>query len=151
MSRYLLFLVLSVLPAVALGTDYIVGDDMGWTVGFDYEAWAKDKTFVVGDALIFHYQIGAHNVHEVNEIEFASCSSSGDALTSGNDKIVLKSPGKKWYIGGVGQHCVLGQKLAITVHCLSPMLPPIPAPIPAPTPSPTSYAKNSWISQVTID
>lgn len=39
------------LPAMAMATDYIVGDDSGWTINFDYQAWAKDKVFYVGDKL----------------------------------------------------------------------------------------------------
>ena len=40
-----------VLPAVAMATEFIVGDDQGWTINFDYEAWAKEKVFHVGDKL----------------------------------------------------------------------------------------------------
>ncbi|MBA0881374.1 hypothetical protein Goshw_013287, partial [Gossypium schwendimanii] len=31
------------LPAMAMAIDYIVGDDSGWTINFNYQAWAKDK------------------------------------------------------------------------------------------------------------
>lgn len=31
--------------------EYIVGDGSGWTLDFDYQAWAKDKVFMVGDTL----------------------------------------------------------------------------------------------------
>ena len=40
-----------VLVAVAMATKFSVGDDQGWTINFDYEAWAKDKVFHVGDEL----------------------------------------------------------------------------------------------------
>ena len=36
---------------MAFATDYIVGDRSGWTINFDYEGWAKDKVFPVGDKL----------------------------------------------------------------------------------------------------
>ena len=39
------------LPTIALATDYIVGDGKGWTTNFNYQDWAKDKMFMVGDAL----------------------------------------------------------------------------------------------------
>ena len=40
------------LPSIATATDYIVGESKGWTnSGFDYQAWAKDKMFNVGDTL----------------------------------------------------------------------------------------------------
>ena len=40
-----------VLPAVAMATEFTVGDDSGWTIDFDYQAWAQDKVFRVGDKL----------------------------------------------------------------------------------------------------
>ena len=39
------------LPALAMATEFTVGDDQGWTINFAYEAWAKDKVFHVGDKL----------------------------------------------------------------------------------------------------
>ena len=39
------------LPTIAMATDYVVGDDSGWTINYDYQAWAKDKVFHVGDKL----------------------------------------------------------------------------------------------------
>ena len=40
-----------VLAVVAMTTEFAVRDDQGWTINFDYEAWAKDKVFHVGDEL----------------------------------------------------------------------------------------------------
>ena len=40
-----------VLAAVVMATKFSVGDDQGWTINFDYEAWSKDKVFQVGDEL----------------------------------------------------------------------------------------------------
>ena len=34
-----------------MATEFTVGDDSGWTINFDYNAWAKDKVFRVGDNL----------------------------------------------------------------------------------------------------
>ena len=39
------------LPALASATDHVVGDGRGWTLGFDYAAWAESKEFTVGDTL----------------------------------------------------------------------------------------------------
>ena len=41
------------LPTLASATDHVmgVGDDHGWTLGFDYAAWAESKQFTVGDTL----------------------------------------------------------------------------------------------------
>ncbi|KAL6327994.1 hypothetical protein AAG906_031338 [Vitis piasezkii] len=106
------------LPAVAMATEFTVGDDQGWTINFDYEAWAKDKVFHVGDKLVFKYTAGRHNVFKVNGTAFTNCTipPANEALTTGNDVITLATPGRKWYICGVNDHCAnYGQKLAITV------------------------------------
>jgi hypothetical protein len=41
----------ALLPATASAADYKVGDDSGWDLGVDYDAWASGKTFNVGDTL----------------------------------------------------------------------------------------------------
>ncbi|KAF5729919.1 putative Blue copper protein precursor [Tripterygium wilfordii] len=126
------------LPSV-LATDFFVGDGNGWRINFDYQAWAAGKEFRVGDKLVFKYPEGAHNVHKVDVAGFQNCAApaGSQALVSGNDVITLSSPGKKWYICGVGKHCEVGnQKLVITV------LPQVgtPASSPSPSPAPASAA-----------
>ncbi|XP_057477684.1 blue copper protein 1b-like [Actinidia eriantha] len=114
----------------ALATEYVVGDDDGWLLDFDYQAWAKGKEFRVGDKLIFNYPQGAHNVFRVDGTAFQQCAppATSEALTSGSDVITLATPGRKWYICGVGKHCASGNmKLAITV------LPPMESPASAPS------------------
>ncbi|KAG8478862.1 hypothetical protein CXB51_028707 [Gossypium anomalum] len=99
------------LPAMAMATDYIVGDDM------------------------FQSPKGYHNVFKVNGTAFKDCDipPPSEALTSGNDTVVLKTPGQKWYICGVDNHCpAYGQKLSITVLYQYGWA-PAPAPLP-PTP-----------------
>ena len=41
---------------------FIVGDDKGWTLNFDYHAWAYGKQFVVGDKLGMHPLIYNENL-----------------------------------------------------------------------------------------
>ncbi|XP_009362842.2 blue copper protein 1b-like [Pyrus x bretschneideri] len=129
-----LFIILAVLATFApsiLATDYVVGDDKGWTINFDYQAWAQGKMLFVGDNLVFNYPKGVHNVYKVNGTGFQECSAPLDSvpLTSGKDVINLATSGRKWYICGVSRHCLdAGQKLAITVFPSSF----------APSPSPTS-------------
>ncbi|KAI8008721.1 hypothetical protein LOK49_LG07G00809 [Camellia lanceoleosa] len=120
-----------IFPIVVSGKDFIVGDETGWTINFDYVAWAQGKDFRVGDKLVFQYPVGVHNVFKVNATGFMNCivPPLSQALTSGNDTIVLATPGKKWYICGVGQHCALGgQKLVITVNSKSMALSVAPSP-----------------------
>lgn len=67
---------------------------------------------------------------KVNGTGFQQCAAPVGAvpLTSGKDVINLASPGRKWYICGVSQHCAVGgQKLVITV------MPSVFAPSPSPT------------------
>lgn len=41
----------AVLATSISATEFIVGDDHGWTLNFDYQAWAKGKNFMVGDKI----------------------------------------------------------------------------------------------------
>ncbi|XP_044500281.1 blue copper protein 1b-like [Mangifera indica] len=124
----LLFVLATFGPIITSAKDFIVGDQSGWTVGFDYQAWAAGKEFHIGDKLVFNYPVGEHNVYKVNGTDFQNCTVplQGTPLTSGNDTIVLATCGKKWYICGVANHCSLGQKLVITVQPQA--LPPSIAP-----------------------
>ncbi|KAJ9131880.1 hypothetical protein P3X46_034784 [Hevea brasiliensis] len=122
MASHLVFfvfmLIAAIVPAIrATGKEFIVGDEAGWGLGFDYQAWAYGKKFHVGDKLVFQYYPGAHNVFKVNETGFQNCirPPATEALTTGNDTIVLATPGRKWYICSVGQHCKKGMKLFLTV------------------------------------
>ena len=45
------------LPTLASATDHVVGDSQGWTLGFDYAAWAESKQFTVGDTLGTYSQL----------------------------------------------------------------------------------------------
>ncbi|ERM93590.1 hypothetical protein AMTRI_Chr03g56030 [Amborella trichopoda] len=128
-----LLLAILFLPAIALATDYVVGEDKGWTIDFDYNAWAEGKDFMVGDTLIFNYPRGQHNVAKVNGSAFQSCTKepNNGIMDSGNDKITLATPGNKWYICTFGQHCAVGgQKLKISVSdmSMSPGMQPTPNP-----------------------
>ncbi|PWA93528.1 Cupredoxin [Artemisia annua] len=130
-TNVVLIATLFVLATSVSATEYIVGDGSGWTLDFDYQAWAQGKQFFVGDKLVFNYPIGKHNVLRVNGTDFQQCtlSSPNGILISGNDVITLSTPGRKWYICGVGKHCELrNMKLVINVESMSP----------APSPSTTS-------------
>lgn len=58
---------LVLLPTIAMAAEYVVGDDKGWTINFDYQSWAKDKTFYVGDTLgiiLNHYTCLAFHIYK---------------------------------------------------------------------------------------
>ncbi|CAI9093862.1 OLC1v1029452C1 [Oldenlandia corymbosa var. corymbosa] len=104
--------------APTMATQFVVGDDKGWTLGVDYAKWAEGKEFHVGDMLMFNYPPGKHNVLKVNGTDFKQCTKplGAEPLTSGSDMITLAAPGKKWYICGVANHCNQGpMKLVINV------------------------------------
>ncbi|XP_057512791.1 blue copper protein-like [Actinidia eriantha] len=105
------YIILAIIfPVMVSSKDFMVGDDKGWTINFDYQAWAKGKDFRLGIDL-------SCIVPPLNE-----------ALTSGHDTIVLATTGRKWYICGVGKHCAsAGMKLFINVNTDS--LTPSPAPL----------------------
>ncbi|CAK9135017.1 unnamed protein product [Ilex paraguariensis] len=116
-SRSVFIILTVILPAVAFATDFIVGDEAGWTKISIIKRGQWKKFYV------FQYPVGVHNVFKVNGTGFQYCTKPPlkEALTTGNDTIVLATPGRKWYICGVAQHCALaGQKLAITVNSMAP-------------------------------
>lgn len=43
--------ILAIVAPRTLAKDYIVGDENGWKLNFNYTAWAQDKEFWVGDRL----------------------------------------------------------------------------------------------------
>ncbi|KAF9613264.1 hypothetical protein IFM89_006763 [Coptis chinensis] len=157
MASMNLFIVLAVVsvvfPTVVLATEFKVGDDSGWTIKFDYVAWAKDKEFHVGDKLVFSYPPGAHNVHKVNGTGFKDCivPPQNEALSTGNDVITLATSGNKWYLCGVGQHCTIGgQKLAITVLPAADVKLDAPSSAPASTSSAIGVVKIGYQTFVVV-
>ncbi|XP_042419585.1 blue copper protein 1b-like [Zingiber officinale] len=123
----------------ATATNFVVGDDAGWKPDFNYTAWARTKEFRVGDKLVFKYAAGFHNVIPVSGEEFKACQPNGGnkVLRSGRDVVLLKTPGRKWYLCGVADHCELGQKLLVVV---------LPAPTSPPAPSPDPYSPPQFAS-----
>ncbi|KAL8053703.1 hypothetical protein ABFX02_05G090200 [Erythranthe guttata] len=138
--RAFLVTVVVVVAAVspALAIDYIVGDDAGWDLDFDYTKWTEGKDFRVGDTIAFKYKPGVHNVLKVNGPDFQRCTSTNATsvpLTSGKDVITILSPGKKWYICDIGDHCSMGMKLVISVSAVAE------GPTPDPTPGTSAAAR----------
>lgn len=66
--------------------------------------------------VVFSYQKG-QNVAMVDKAQFDACTQPKNTrpLNDGNDVVTLASPGKKWYICSIGNHCKLGMKLEIDV------------------------------------
>ncbi|XP_020586223.1 blue copper protein-like [Phalaenopsis equestris] len=104
----------------ASADDYNVGDSQGWTTGVDYTTWVSDKTFKVGDKLVFKYG-GLHSADEVSKSDYDSCT-SGNAIQShsdGSTTIKLTEAGTRYFICGTPGHCDGGMKLAVTTVAAS--------------------------------
>ncbi|KAL7150178.1 hypothetical protein ABFS83_05G092800 [Erythranthe nasuta] len=142
LRAFLITIIVALVAApAAVATDYMVGDNSGWTLGVNYTAWAEGKDFRVGDTIMFMYKPGVHNVMKVNGSDFQKCASSNATAvprTTGNDVIPLVTPGKRWYICTIGEHCSKGMKLVITVSAAE-------GPSPAPS-SATSAATGAEVS-----
>ncbi|XP_066332683.1 blue copper protein 1a-like [Miscanthus floridulus] len=130
-SKQMLLLAVAVafLPALDAATEHWVGDDKGWTLGFNYTAWAQTKQFKVGDTLVFKYNKSSHTVVEVSGADFAACSTpeAAKVLATGRDQVALDSPGRRWFVCSIGAHCLNGMKVRIDVLAAddnSPVAPP---------------------------
>ncbi|KAL5058974.1 hypothetical protein RYX36_030578 [Vicia faba] len=136
-ALFLFALIATIFSTIAVAKDFVVGDENGWTLGVDYQVWAANKVFHLGDTLTFNYVAGEDSVVRVNGSDFQSCSVpwAAPVLGSGHDEVVLTTYGRRWYISGFANHCKNGQKLVITV-LPSQQLPWSPVPSPSPSPSP---------------
>ncbi|WJX83040.1 hypothetical protein P8452_65733 [Trifolium repens] len=140
-ALFLFSLIVTIFSTMTMAKDFVVGDKNGWTLGVDYQTWAANKVFRVGDTLTFNYVAGKDNVVRVNGSDFQSCSIplSAPVLSSGHDTIVLTTYGRRWYISGFSNHCKLGQKFVITVlpQQKDAWWSPVPSPSPSASPSPS--------------
>ncbi|XP_051126554.1 blue copper protein-like [Andrographis paniculata] len=104
----------------ALAEVYTVGDSSGWGMATDYSTWASDKTFNVGDSLVFKYPSG-HTVDEVSADDYKNCA-TGNSISSdssGATTLTLKTAGAHYFICGIPGHCSGGMKLAVNVKAAS--------------------------------
>ncbi|KAM1700920.1 hypothetical protein TB2_025669 [Malus domestica] len=127
------------MSSAAAATNYQVGDGLSWVVppggAAAYATWAANKTFVVGDTLVFTFTSGSHDVAEVTKPAFDACNVTSPITlqSAGPTNITLSSSGEHYYICTFAGHCSAGQKLSINVNGASS---PAPAPAPSTTPPP---------------
>ncbi|KAI3458368.1 hypothetical protein Pfo_015031 [Paulownia fortunei] len=97
-------------------TVYTVGDNAGWDISTDLDSWAKDKTFAVGDTLLFQYS-QYHSVSEVNKENYEGCNTTSvlQSSSNGNTSFALTSPGDRYFVCGNRLHCLGGMKLHVNV------------------------------------
>ncbi|KAI3511028.1 hypothetical protein L1887_18169 [Cichorium endivia] len=95
---------------------YEVGDSGSWALSVDYSAWTSDKTFLVGDTLVFNYD-SSHTVDEVSKSDYTTCTIGNPIASyeSGNTTVTLKNTGSHYFICGIVGHCSAGMKLTVDV------------------------------------
>ncbi|PON60013.1 Phytocyanin domain containing protein [Parasponia andersonii] len=98
-------------------TTYMVGDNSGWDISTNLDTWAKDKTFNVGDVLVFQYS-SSNSVSEVTKENFDSCNTTNvlETYSAGNTTITLKKPGERYFVSGNKLYCLGGMKLHVHVE-----------------------------------
>lgn len=111
----------SLVAGSTAGVYHIVGAGKGWRMPPNktyYEDWARSREISIGDKLMFLYRSGVYNIVEVPTRElFDACSMANitNRYQRGPTIIELTEPGPRYYFCGVGEHCEVGQKLAIDV------------------------------------
>ncbi|CAA0812280.1 Cupredoxin superfamily protein [Striga hermonthica] len=131
------------LVGVSNGEVHKVGDIAGWTtIGHvDYTEWARNRTFRLGDQIVFEYNPDFHNVMQVTHAEYRACNASSpiSTFTTGNDTITINNPGHHFYVCGVTGHCQSGQKVDINVPINAAVTTaPPPSAVSSPVPSITN-------------
>ncbi|OWM75724.1 mavicyanin [Punica granatum] len=98
-------------------TTYMVGDTSGWDISTDLDTWTNDKTFNVGDVLVFQYST-SNSVEEVNKDSFDNCSATNalQTFSNGNTTVPLTRPGPWYFISGNRLYCLGGMKLQVNVE-----------------------------------
>ncbi|KAL6979776.1 hypothetical protein U1Q18_021431 [Sarracenia purpurea var. burkii] len=110
---------------VSATTNHSVGGHTGWDLASNLRAWAASTAFYAGDNLVFTYG-PAHDVIEVNEADFTTCTTLNPINTynDGETVVQLQEGGTtRYFFCGRPRHCSLGLKLEVQV-------------LPRPSPSP---------------
>ncbi|KAJ3680565.1 hypothetical protein LUZ60_016843 [Juncus effusus] len=141
MERFLIIFVIVItylLRNSEAATVYNVGDSTGWDISADFPSWVHNKTFYVGDTLVFQYS-KYHTLNEVDKPSYDNCSTDNTLLTgnTGNTSVPLTSPGNRYFVCGVLTHCLGGMKLAVNIKGNGSS-----SPIGAPASAPASLGLN---------
>ena len=103
----------------ASGASYTVGEPGGsWDLQTNLTAWSSTIDFHPGDQLVFNYDASAHDVMEVTQAGYSSCSAAspvGDTLQTGSDAVKLNRVGSRYFICGKPGHCDAEMKLEVRV------------------------------------
>ncbi|XP_057439501.1 uclacyanin 1-like [Lotus japonicus] len=105
----------SVLFPCIYGANLTVGGASGWNLGSNIQDWVASTTsFTVKDDLVFSYTVD-HNVVEVNQKEYDTCTTTNAiaVYNNGDTVIPLTGPGARYFI--CAYHCQQGLKLSVFV------------------------------------
>ncbi|WOL15379.1 umecyanin-like [Canna indica] len=107
--------------------EHLVGDSI-WSIPTSnafYSNWANNRSFTVGDTLVFRFEMGFYDVVQVSRREFDDCT-AGNPFRSfdvGPASVRLNEEAMHYFICSFGNYCLLGMKLPVPAHRLQP--PPI--------------------------
>ncbi|KAF6153611.1 hypothetical protein GIB67_027478 [Kingdonia uniflora] len=126
------FMVMAAVLQISIAATHNV--EWGIMENRDYKSWAANKTFHVGDTIVFVYNPKYHNLLEVSHEDYRSCNLSSPCAvyTSGKTSITIKRRGHHFFICGFPAHCAAGMKVDINIPH-RPLI--IASPTPAPSPS----------------
>ncbi|KAJ1690513.1 hypothetical protein LUZ63_014668 [Rhynchospora breviuscula] len=122
--RHVCRLVLLFVFAFSLGSvmakDHIVGNSK-WSIPTSnsfYSNWASNRSFMVGDYLVFRFEMGFYNVVQVSRFDYENCSTEDPYRTflSGPARVSLDEGSVYYFICTYGNYCHLGLRLMIPVE-----------------------------------
>ncbi|EPS60540.1 hypothetical protein M569_14263 [Genlisea aurea] len=103
------------LECSATGSVYTVGDSSGWDISTDLDSWPRNKSFAVGDTLLFQYS-QYYSVSEVTGGNYDACNATAaESHTDGNTSVQLTRPGRHYFITGNELYCLASMKLNVDV------------------------------------
>ncbi|WVZ95148.1 hypothetical protein U9M48_040949 [Paspalum notatum var. saurae] len=98
---------------------YTVGEPGGsWDLQTNLTAWGSAIDFHPGDQFVFKYDASAHDVVEVSQDGYSSCSAASPisaADRTGNHAVLLTGTRSRYFICSVPGHCDAGMKLQVRV------------------------------------
>ncbi|PIA45866.1 hypothetical protein AQUCO_01600248v1 [Aquilegia coerulea] len=106
--------------------------------------WTQKARFVMGDALVLHYNPKKDSVLQVNRKDYLTCNTSNPMTKYKNETtmILFDRSGPFYFISGAKGHCEKGQKMIVVVlseiHTVREKKKGI-----SPAPSPIEYAAAS--------
>ncbi|KAL6894216.1 hypothetical protein ACP4OV_008314 [Aristida adscensionis] len=98
-----------------LAADHVVGGGV-WSIPTTpelYNVWSANQSFVVGDNLVFRFEMGFYDVVQVSRGEYDRCTADdpySDLFRASPTVVPLDFAGVRYYVCSVGNYCALGLK-----------------------------------------